>query len=464
MTFQSEHVASFFGSGTGGLTFVDPPFGPLGHDERPPARLASAIGTDRLTVAVVGLGYVGLPTALSLVSSGVRVLGIDTSMARVNAIAAGEVDAASVDRWNLSQALAMGALELHDRPEAIGSADAVIICVPTPVDASWVPDIDALQQACSAVVEQAHAGQLIILTSTTYVGCTTALLAVPLTARGFTVGEDINVAFCPERLNPGSSTFAHDEVTRVIGGVTEACALAAERLLEKISPAVHIVSSPEAAELSKLIENTFRAVNIALVNEFAEASRVLGVDAIEALDAAASKPYGFMAFQPGPGVGGHCIPCDPHYLLWRLRAERVHSPIIEQAMATLASRPVRVADRAGELLASRGISLDGARVTLAGLAYKPGVQDVRESPALVLADVLRRRGAMVTAHDPVVGRDVADAGGVPIANVEPPTGDDIDLAIVMTLHPGADHAWLDRVPLVLDATYRLERSPSVVPL
>lgn len=464
MTFQSEHVATFFGSGTGGLTFADPPFGPPGREERSLAVAASGIETDRLTVAVVGLGYVGLPTALSLVSSGVRVLGIDTSPARVSAIAAGEVDAASVDRWNLSQALTMGALELHVRPEAIRSADAVLICVPTPVDASWVPDVEALQQACAAVVEHAHIGQLVILTSTTYVGCTTALLSVPLAARGFTVGEDINVAFCPERLNPGSSTFAHDEVTRVIGGATEACSLAAEHLLEKISPAVHIVSSPEAAELSKLIENTFRAVNIALVNEFAEASRVLGVDAIEALDAAASKPYGFMAFQPGPGVGGHCIPCDPHYLLWRLRAERVHSPIIEQAMATLASRPVRVADRAGELLASRGISLDGARVSLAGLAYKPGVQDVRESPALVLADVLRRRGAIVTAHDPVVGRDVADAGGAPIVNGEPPTGDDIDLAIVLTLHPGVDHSWLDRVPLVLDATYRMGRSSSVVPL
>ena len=464
MTVQSDHVVSFFGGGAGGLAFTDPPFGSPEGERIDPAQSPNLVETDRLTVAVVGLGYVGLPTALSLVSSGVKVLGIDTSVARVGAITAGQVDSASVDRWNLSQALAMGMLELHESPAALADADAVIICVPTPVDASWVPDVDALQHACSAVVENARAGQLIILTSTTYVGCTTALLAVPLTARGFTLGEDINVAFCPERLNPGSTTFAHDEVTRVIGGATASCSLAAERLLEKISPGVHIVSSPEAAELSKLIENTFRAVNIALVNEFAEASRVLGVDAIEALDAAASKPYGFMAFQPGPGVGGHCIPCDPHYLLWRLRAERVHSPIIEQAMATLASRPVRVADRAGELLAGRGMSVKGARIALAGLAYKPGVQDVRESPALVLADVLRRRGAVVTAYDPVVARDVADSGGVPISNGDAPRGEDIDLAIVMTLHPGSDHSWLDAAPLVLDTTYRLDRSPTVEPL
>ena len=464
MTFQSEHVANFFGSGSGGLSFLEPALrSEQTSSSGRPDRFGEA-DVDHLTVAVVGLGYVGLPTALSLVSSGVTVLGIDSSRARVEAIAAGEVDGASVDPCRLSKALLMGSLQLHDGPDALSAADAVIICVPTPVDASWLPDVESLQRACADVVANAHAGQLIILTSTTYVGCTSALLAVPLTARGFTVDEDIHVAFCPERLNPGSSTFAHDEVTRVIGGVTESCSLAAERLLEKISPAVHIVSSPEAAELSKLIENTFRAVNIALVNEFAEASRVLGVDAMEALDAAASKPYGFMAFQPGPGVGGHCIPCDPHYLLWRLRAERVHSPVIEQAMATLASRPVRVADRAGELLASRGISIEGARITLAGLAYKPGVQDVRESPALVLADVLRRRGAVVSAHDPVVTHDVCDAGGVPICNGAPPSGEDVDLAIVMTLHPGSDHSWLDEVPMVLDATYRLDRSATVVPL
>jgi nucleotide sugar dehydrogenase len=464
MTFQSEHVANFFGVGSAGLSVLEPSFG---SEQADAARTMDALRdpeSDRLAVAVVGLGYVGLPTALSLAGSGAKVLGIDTSTKRVTDIAAGDVDGASVNPCELSKALVMGSLELYDTSEVISAADAVIICVPTPVDSAWVPDVSALERACATVVEHAHSGQLIILTSTTYVGCTSALLAVPLAARGFTVGTDINVAFCPERLNPGSSTFAHDEVTRVIGGVTPSCSQAAEKLLGQISPAVHIVSSPEAAELSKLIENTFRAVNIALVNEFAEASRVLGVDAIEALDAAASKPYGFMAFQPGPGVGGHCIPCDPHYLLWRLRAERVHSPIIEQAMATLAARPVRVADRAGEVLASRGIAIEGARIALAGLAYKPGVQDVRESPALALADVLRKRGAVITAHDPVVGLDVRDSSGVPIANGAAPGPDDIDLAIVMTLHPGIDNSWLDRVPMVLDATYRMERSPAVVPL
>lgn len=466
MTFQRDHVASYFGRHGGGLAFLEKPFG--GHEVMRAAGVSAdptAMSEDRRpVVAVLGLGYVGLPTALSLVGSGVRVLGVDSSPTRVADIAAGDVDAASVAPDQLAAAMRTERFELHGDPEVLSAADAVIICVPTPVDPTWVPDVSALDRACAAVVEHARPGQLIILTSTTYVGCTRALLAVPLEARGFTVGHDINVAFCPERLNPGSTSHAHDEVTRVIGGVTQRCTDAAEKLLELISPSVHVVSTPEAAELSKLIENTFRAVNIALVNEFAEASRVLGVDAIEALEAAASKPYGFMAFQPGPGVGGHCIPCDPHYLLWRLRAEQVHSPLIEQAMATLAARPVLVAERAEEMLASRGIPLDGARISLVGLSYKPGVKDVRESPALILADALRQRGAVVTAHDPVVGRDVDDSAGRPISNGHHPSPDAIDLVIVMTLHPGVDHSWLASAPLVLDTSYRLDRTDTVVPL
>ena len=461
MTYQAEHVASFFGERRDGLSHLDDAFGSLVIGDRASLGRRRA---DALTVAVIGLGYVGLPTALGLVAAGVRVLGVDVSASRLTEIAAGSVDSASVDAWDLSRALSMNSLELHDDIAAITAADAVIICVPTPVDRSSVPDVTALARACAEVVDRARPGQLIILTSTTYVGCTRALLTVPLEARGFEVGRDITVAFCPERLNPGSTSFAHDEVTRVIGGATPNCSAAAEQLLSKISPDVHVVSSPEVAELSKLIENTFRAVNIALANEFAEASRVLGVDAVEALDAAASKPYGFMAFQPGPGVGGHCIPCDPHYLLWRLRAEQVRSPLIEQAMATLAARPEHVADRAAELLAGRGLSVDGARISLVGLSYKPGVQDVRESPSLALAEILRGRGAIVSAHDPVVGRDVVDASGVSIPNTPAPSPEDLDLAVVMTLHPGVDHDWLSTAPLVLDATYRLERSERLVPL
>lgn len=464
--FQSDHVARFFGEGGDGIALRSPAFIPFGTDV--PAQSADVAPRcsllDQPTVAVIGLGYVGLPTALGFADGGARVIGVDTSAPRIAAIAAGEVDAASVDPDELLRILAGDALELSVDPDVVASADVVIICVPTPVDQASVPDVTALRRACAAVVAQAQPGQLIILTSTTYVGCTRALLTVPLESRGFVVGRDINVAFCPERLNPGSSVLAQASVPRVVGGATPACSRAAEELLRRICPSIHIVSSPEAAELSKLIENTFRAVNIALANEFAEASRVLGVDTVEALDAAASKPYGYMPFQPGPGVGGHCIPCDPHYLLWRLRAEQVHSPLIEQAMATLAVRPARVAERAGEVLATRGQALDGARVGLIGLSYKPGVKDVRESPALVLADLLRRAGATVTAHDPVVGCDVVDVAGNLLPNELCPRPDSFDLAVVMTLHPGVDHGWLEGVPLVLDATYRLEPTGSVVRL
>ena len=464
MNYQGDYVENYFGERSGGLAFFDEAFADSETVGTVKTLGTPTTRTDQLTVAVVGLGYVGLPTALSLVSSGALVLGVDSSPVRLAAITAGDVDSASVESGRLLEALATNGLTLHSDSELLSTADAVIICVPTPVDAAMVPDVGAISSACAAVVDHARAGQLIILTSTTYVGCTRALLTVPLEARGLIVGRDINVAFCPERLNPGSSTFAHDEVTRVIGGATPQCAAAAQQLLARISPAVHIVSTPEAAELSKLIENTFRAVNIALANEFAEASRVLGVDAIEALEAAASKPYGFMAFQPGPGVGGHCIPCDPHYLLWRLRAEQVHSPLIEQAMATLAARPARVAERAAEVLAGRGISLADARITLVGLSYKPGVQDVRESPSLVLASILRKTGATVTAHDPLVGRDVADVAGDPIPNGACPNPEGIDLAILMTMHPEVDHEWLRTAPLVLDATYRLDRADNVMTL
>ena len=459
MTFQTDHVARFFGEGDDGLSFLEESLA-----RNPLLPIESRDALEHPTVAVIGLGYVGLPTAMSLTQAGSSVIGVDIARARLDAIRAGAVDGASVDHDVLRRSIDSGALELTDDFAAVGAVDAVIICVPTPVDGAAVPDVVPLEAACAAVVANARPGQLIILTSTTYVGCTRALLQVPLEARGFVVGEDISVAFCPERLNPGSSSFAHDEVVRVIGGVTPACSEAAASLLSSICPGVHVVSSPETAELSKLIENTFRAVNIALVNEFAEASRALGVDAVEALEAAASKPYGFMAFQPGPGVGGHCIPCDPHYLLWRLRAERVSSPLIEQAMAVLASRPVQVADRAAQVLASRGIAIDGARILLSGLAYKPGIQDVRESPALVVADVLRRRGATVTAHDPVVGRDVEDAAGVVISENGQPDSGDIDLVIVLTRHPGFDQSWLERMPMVLDATYSLAPSASVVSL
>lgn len=260
--------------------------------------------------------------------------------------------------------------------------------MPTPVDRHLVPDLGALSAACASVVEHAVPGQLLMLTSTTYVGTTRDLLVEPLTARGFVVGEDIFVAFSPERIDPGNARHTQDTTPRVVGGTGRETTDRAAAVLARTAPSVHVLPSPEAAEMTKLWENTFRAVNIALANEFAENCRTLGIDPIPVIEAAATKPYGFMPFYPGPGVGGHCIPCDPHYLLWQLRAERTASPVIEAAMTAIAGRPGMVVRRVRELLGERGLATVGARVLVVGIAYKPGVADLRESPALEIIEEL----------------------------------------------------------------------------
>lgn len=416
----------------------------------------------KCTVAVVGLGYVGLPTALALERQGHSVIGIDVSDARLDAIRNGEVDTVSIGSHDLDTSLETGRIELTADGARIAAADVVVIAVPTPIDDTRTPDVAALQAACDSVVTHAREGQTVILTSTTFVGCTRAYLAEPLETRGLEVGRDVHVAFAPERLNPGSTDYGPDDVPRVIGGITPECTEAASAVLDDICSNTHLVSSPEVAEMTKLVENTFRAVNIALANEFADAAGAFGLDAREVLDAAASKPYGYMPFEPSVGVGGHCIPCDPHYLLWSLHSERRFAPVIEQAMLVLAARPERVAARAREVLGERGIAIGDARVLIAGISYKPGVRDLRESPSLHLATTLRSWGAKVTAHDPSFMGSVADGHGVPIALVDDPSPDDFDL-VVLTHRDGLfDREALERLPLVLDATWSISDLDSAV--
>lgn len=415
-------------------------------------------------VAVVGLGYVGLPTALSLHRAGFHVSGVDCSEARLNAIRQGRIDSASVVPGELEHALSGKRFGLTDDPGILSDSDVVIIAVPTPVDDSRTPDVRALESACSSVVRAARTGQTVILTSTTYVGCTTSLLCEPLRTAGLEVGREIHVAFSPERLNPGSTAFAQADVPRVVGGATEACTRAATRVLRPIASSVHAVSSPEVAEMTKLVENTFRAVNIALANEFAEAASTFGVDVREVLGASATKPYGFMPFRPGPGVGGHCIPCDPHYLLWGLHSERKFSPVVEQAMISIASRPLKVVDRIGELLRGNGKDLAQSRVLLVGMAYKPGVQDVRESPSLRIATLLRRRGAAVVAHDPLLDTDPQDEDGKPIELLGSLSAVDVDLAVVLTEPSKHQLDSLEGIPVVLDASFAAEPTDSMVTL
>ncbi|GAA2823175.1 nucleotide sugar dehydrogenase [Kitasatospora paracochleata] len=423
-----------------------------------PHQTRHADDADAPTVAVVGLGYVGLPTALALLTSGSRVIGLDVSAARLDAIRDRSVDLLPADHERLTAAVRDPRLTLTTDPAALAAADTVIVCVPTPVDAHLVPDLDALAAACATAVAHAVPGQLLMLTSTTYVGTTRDLLVGPLTARGFTVGEDIHVAFSPERIDPGNAHHAQDSTPRVVGGATERCTELAAEVLLRTAPSVHRVTSPETAEMSKLYENTFRAVNIALANEFADNCRSLSLDPLEVIDAAATKPYGFMPFYPGPGVGGHCIPCDPHYLLWQLRRLRIASPLVDTAMTAIAGRPRQVVGRVRELLGERGRPVAGARILLVGVSYKPGVADLRESPALEILEELADLGAEVSFHDPLVTR--ARLHGKLADSVVEPAAETWDLVVVHTVHPGSDLGWLTGQSAVLDATYRLTDLPS----
>jgi UDP-N-acetyl-D-glucosamine dehydrogenase len=409
-------------------------------------------------VAIVGLGYVGLPTALSFHAVGRRVLGVDVSAARLSAIGEERVDLLDTDRDRLGLALNDDGFTLTADPARLSEAATVIVCVPTPIDAQLVPDLSLLAGACRAVVAQAVTGQMLILTSTTYVGCTRDMLVEPLAARGLIAGGDVYVAFSPERIDPGNDRHAHEDVPRVVGGATPECTARASATVAAYARHVYEVSSAEAAEMTKLLENTFRAVNIAMVNEFADACRQLGLDVMEVIAAASTKPYGFMRFTPGPGVGGHCIPCDPHYLLWQLRKHRLSTPVIEQAMVGIAARPGRVVNRAREVLSLARIPLTGARVLLVGVAYKADVQDLRESPALEIAEGLRAAGAVVGYHDPLIPT-MRLSGGDVLVSVVDPHDFRADLVLIHTLHTGIDRSWLDSAPLILDTTYAFPDSP-----
>ena len=425
-----------------------------------PAVAPSAADTAHAIVAVVGLGYVGLPTAIAMRNAGCRIVGIDISAARLRRIRAGEAELLESECKDLEKHLAGDGFALTDRIEALDAADLVLICVPTPVDEHHLPDLEILEGACAAVVSHARQGQTLVLTSTTYVGCTRELLIQPLAERGLRVGEDVYVAFAPERIDPGVAGHEQLQTPRVIGAVTETCFRRAAELLRHTCKHLHRVSSPEAAEMVKLYENTFRAVNIALAFEIAEACRTHGLEPLEVTDGAASKPYGFMAHYPSAGVGGHCIAVDPHYLLHPLRERGRPARVAEEALRKLAGRPRHVAWRAHEVLVELGRRLAEARILVVGVSYKSSVADTREAPAVEIITRLRAEGAHVDYHDPLVSE--LALGDELLHGVDPdPRRDgggfgpeDYDLTIVTTVHAEHDYGWLNRCPAVLDCTYR----------
>lgn len=414
-------------------------------------------------VAIVGLGYVGLPTALAYFAGDTKVLAYDISERRVSAIRSGKVDLLTSDHERLTQAMGSDRFEITTDANLLTKAAAVVLCVPTPVDEHLMPDLSMLKSACESIVAVAVKGQMIMLTSTTYAGTTRDFVVTPFEERGLVVGEDVFVTFSAERIDPGNSHVAQELVPRVIGGATPACEDKGADLLQNYANSVHRVPSLEVAEMSKLLENTFRAVNIALANEFAVICEGLGMPVEEVIAAAATKPYGFMPFYPGPGVGGHCIPCDPHYLLWQLRKEHIAAPMITQAMTQIDARPTHVVDRVRSILSDAGSGIRGARVLVVGVAYKPNVEDVRESPAIRIIDELDQLGADVSYLDRRIPALGLPSGAVK-NSIEDPAAFDADLVLVHTRHSDQDFSWLADSTIVVDATYRGTDLPNRVAL
>ncbi len=370
---------------------------PLSEEAR---RLIERLRARQATVAVIGLGYVGLPLAVAFAEGGFRVIGIDVDPHKVAAIARGESYIQDVPSRQL--VAVADRLSATTDYAALGGADAAIICVPTPLNKTRDPDIRYVIAAGEGVAAHVHPGMLVVLESTTYPGTTEELLRPMLERSGLVVGRDLFLAFSPERIDPGRTDFVVRNTPKVVGGATPACLEAAKALYGAVVERVVPVSSPAAAEMTKLLENTFRAVNIALVNEVALMCDKLGLDVWEVIEAAATKPYGFMKFTPGPGIGGHCIPLDPFYLAWKLRTLNYNARFIQLAGEINSEMPHYWVDKVQDVLNRAGKALSRSRVLVLGVAYKKDIDDVRESPALDVIDLLRGKGADVRYHDPYV--------------------------------------------------------------
>jgi UDP-N-acetyl-D-glucosamine dehydrogenase len=396
------------------------------------------------TVAVVGLGYVGLPLAVAFAEAGSQVIGVDVSERAVEAIRAGQSYIEDIPSERL--AAVADRIRVGTDQTALAEADAVIICVPTPLTAQREPDLGPLLSAAHAVGDNLQAGQLVVLESTTYPGTTREQLVPILEQSGLVAGEGFNVAFSPERVDPGRTDYTLRTTPKVIGGLTDACLDRAEALYSAVCDTLIRVSSPEAAELTKLLENIFRSVNIALVNELAMLCDRMGIDIWEVVDAAATKPYGFMRFDPGPGMGGHCLPVDPFYLSWKAREFGFPTEFVELAGKVNQHMPEYCVNRTVRALNDIGKPVKGTPITLLGVSYKAGVGDIRESPALRIAALLLELGADLRYHDPYVP-EVLELG---LASQPLDIGSD-DAVVIVTAHPGIDYdALVERALLVVD--------------
>ena len=420
------------------------------------------------TVGLIGLGYVGLPLAVAFAESGATVIGVDLDSRRIAAIRAGASFVEDVPAESLGRLVRAGRLSAHDDVGALKDADAIVICVPTPLGKSKEPDISFIVAAADAVAAIIRPGQLVVLESTTYPGTTQEILAPRFEAKGVVVGRDVFLAFSPERIDPGNKRFTLRDIPKVVGGVTEACRELASTLYARVAPQVVPVSGPQTAEMVKLFENTFRSVNIALVNEFAIMCRRLGLSVWEVIAAASTKPFGFMPFYPGPGLGGHCLPSDPHYLSWKVRLEGYEPRFITFADEINRRMPAYVVQLVADALNDRTRALRSARILVLGVAYKAGVADVRDSPALEIIEGLVAKGAVVEYHDPFVSSVLIGTHTVKSIRWDDAALGSRDVVLILTNHATYDWTAIARdAKLVIDtrnATGSLPPSPHIIRL
>jgi UDP-N-acetyl-D-glucosamine dehydrogenase len=408
---------------------------------------------DRRTakIGVIGMGYVGLPLAVEFAKAGFHVIGYDISQRVVALLNGGGSHIADVPASAVAALVKDGKLHATTDAARLAEADAISIAVPTPLAKTRDPDMSYVLAATQTVADTARPGQVIVLESTTYPGTTRETLLPAMEAKGFVVGRDVFLAFSPERVDPGNLRWNTKNTPKVVGGITPHCTEVASKLYGSCIERVVPVSSPEAAELTKLLENTFRSVNIALVNEMAIVCDKLGVDVWEVIDAAATKPFGFMRFTPGPGIGGHCIPLDPHYLAWKMRTLNYKTRFIDLASEINSEMPVFVVDKIASALNDERKAVNGSRILVIGVAYKRDIDDVRESPAIDVIRLLEDMGADVYYHDPFVPsfqhEDVRHES-VALTHAELERSDAV---VIVTDHSSIDYQQLvDRASLVVD--------------
>ncbi len=411
-------------------------------------RLGERIARGEATVGVVGLGYVGLPLAVEVARSGFRVVGFDVSEPVCAGINAGKSHVEDVPAPILSGYVGKKLISATSDFGRLGECDLISICVPTPLNKTKDPDLSYVVAAAESVKKTLRAGQVIILESTTYPGTTREVLLPIFEETGLKVGSDFGLCFSPERVDPGNPTWQTRNTPKVLGGITVRCRDAATAIYGKVFDTLVPVESPEAAELVKVYENTFRMINIALANELAQACDKLGLDVWGVIEAAATKPFGFMKFTPGPGLGGHCIPLDPHYLSWKMRTLHFKTRMIELASEINAEMPAFVVTKAAEALNQRRKAMNGSKVLVVGVAYKKNIGDLRESPALDIINLLQEKGAEVSFHDPHVST-IQDDGHTPIKGLPmhsvPLTDATLrgaDLVLIVTDHTDIDYTRL----------------------